>query len=74
MYIFYIYDIYISQYEILKEQKRIEINEQCYPVHQLILPSTNLYCHFHILFMYHTLFSHAYFHTILLMFPFLINR
>lgn len=43
-------------YDILKEKEHINLEEQCYLVHQFILASTNSHCKFQILFMYHTLY------------------
>ena len=41
------------RYKILKVQERINVDKSCYPVHQLILPSTNSYRYFYILFVCH---------------------
>ena len=51
------------RYEILKAQERINVDKQCYPEHQFILPSSKSYCYFHILFMYHALYFPTFIFT-----------
>ena len=62
----------LLRYKMLKVQQRVSVNDQYYHIGQIILALANIYCIFHIVFMYHglsTVLSHLTFHVSLSSLP-----